>query len=684
MADELGKSIRVHQALHGYADGHRLLVASTTLKPRDQKTMLIMSDVSGAGANIEDRGYLTGYPLADSGMYAVARTWAATEMARPGCVWTHTLLVDFSDLATLPAMSFLESCFLRPTSSFNIEDYSKSLFEDARSRDESLRDGVDSLERILAALYGFPKEKVVLALAEKDSSALVYAVWAQQWPRLRRAFRFCTSAFSDRSTEGAPFDLQFTPSQDRSYRSRFIDGIDANRITFPHFSWLQDAVRDIAMGNNGELRAFLKNVGGDVAGGRDMFIPLCTLHTMIPNFGLESESINSAISLIDNSFDSASAGSLRSLLVSEVARHPERLTEQSTEFLYKHLDLLSKDEFSHSADALGKAMWSFRPQQLLHFASEGSSLSVFAKATITKINKIALINALEDDETLMPELSTLRPDMLTDPRTWSIAGDWAYEVLRNSKNDDQGILNAILASGRSDLAAKALDKFGTINVLRAILNVADKDNFEKAQEKWAPWLDLSLQNPLVVADFLTTQSRITAWMLAAIAVRSHPDFVPNDVGSDPWATALSNIQGSLDEERQHHLSSYLLARAFGYRSKSQIELIQYSFDEVYFSAQHQRLSETAWQILNRSLPRSWFFDWDYCQRLRDAVTDMFLNRDLAAEGFSKITQDNVLFAELCRIASQNSRGRKYLKKVLRILRETGASESRIHIVEGVI
>jgi hypothetical protein len=302
-------------------------MASTTIKLRDQKTMLIMSDVSGAGATIDGRGYLTGYPLADSGMYALARTWAATEMARPGCVWTHTLLIDFADLATLPSMSFLEPSFLRPSSSFSIEDYSQVITANTFDRGDRLqRVPEDSLERVLAALYGFPKEKVIFSLASEDSAVLVYAIWAQQWPRLRRNFRFCTASFADRSTEGAPFDLQFTSLLDRSYKSRFTEGIDANRTVFPRFAWLEEVVRDVVSGTGGELRAFLKNVGGDVAGGRQMFAPLCSLYMMIPNFGLDPQSIDQATSLISSAFDSTSAGSLRTLLVSQIARHPERLT----------------------------------------------------------------------------------------------------------------------------------------------------------------------------------------------------------------------------------------------------------------------------------------------------------------------------------------------------------------------
>src|SRR5216684_1693255 len=100
MAHDLkdGQCPRVHQALHGYSDGHRLLACSTTLKPKEQKTMLIMSDVSGSRAVIDKAGYLTCYPLPESGLYAVALPLPSPSLPRPLCVCTHSLLIDFTDL----------------------------------------------------------------------------------------------------------------------------------------------------------------------------------------------------------------------------------------------------------------------------------------------------------------------------------------------------------------------------------------------------------------------------------------------------------------------------------------------------------------------------------------------------------------------------------------------------------
>src|SRR5258708_30893322 len=125
MAHELNAARwpKLHQALHGYADGHRELALSITLTPRDQRTLLALSGISGPGARLEDEGYLTGYPLQESGFYALARTWLAPEMPHPGCVWTHTLLIDFTDLAMLETLEGLADLFRRPAGLAAAKDY---------------------------------------------------------------------------------------------------------------------------------------------------------------------------------------------------------------------------------------------------------------------------------------------------------------------------------------------------------------------------------------------------------------------------------------------------------------------------------------------------------------------------------------------------------------------------------
>lgn len=63
MAGQLMSSILVHQALHGYNDGHRLVSSSLPIDTSDARIMLVMSDLSGPGLKPPADGYLTGYPL---------------------------------------------------------------------------------------------------------------------------------------------------------------------------------------------------------------------------------------------------------------------------------------------------------------------------------------------------------------------------------------------------------------------------------------------------------------------------------------------------------------------------------------------------------------------------------------------------------------------------------------------
>ncbi len=533
MVDELDKRVRVHQALHGYAEGHRLLACSTTLKARDQKIMLVMSDASGAGASLDTDGYLTGYPLPDSGVYAVARTWAATELARPGCVWTHTILVDFADLANLPSMSFLDAVFRRPAVGFQQLDYATAVTVERLDEEKPMSVVTrDSLKRILAALYGYPKDKVLSATTDV-SSQIVFAVWAQQWPRLRRSFRFCTTSFADRSTEGASFDLQFTPLHDRSYRSRFADVVDADRTSFPPYLWLEDAVQDISSGKDGALRIFLKDVGGDIAGGREMFGPLCSLHTMIPHFGTGSESINHAISLIDTAFDATSAGSLRALLVSAVARHPENLNDRSADFLLKHLDMLSRGELLDDAHELGSAIWRFKPEQLMRLVADGTPLSDFAENTIKHLDESLLIEAAAHDCALVPQILRLRPDLLSGTAIWSVGGTWVHDVLRDSAKDSDTVVRNILLAGRSDLAEDAVDALGAPRVLQLLSGIVETGPSEAIRNSLPVWFDITVRKAVPVAEFLISQSKMNASVLLSIAKRSYPDFVPNEIGTDP-------------------------------------------------------------------------------------------------------------------------------------------------------
>lgn len=108
--------MKINQILHGYQDGHGRLAGSVQdITPKDAALMSQMSDWSGYRDPIgKDNSYLTTYPLEESGYYVVAKSWYANEMDRPGCVWTHSLLIDQKSIDSQFDFRILEMLFQRP------------------------------------------------------------------------------------------------------------------------------------------------------------------------------------------------------------------------------------------------------------------------------------------------------------------------------------------------------------------------------------------------------------------------------------------------------------------------------------------------------------------------------------------------------------------------------------------
>lgn len=121
--------MRIEQMLHGYDNGHRLLASSVLLKSNaDMDSITTLSDWSEyVPKNGEDSSYVTAYPLTDSGYYVIAKTWYADDMKRPGCVWTHSLLIPFSELNGIDDFKRISKLFKRPESDACWDVYSRAL-----------------------------------------------------------------------------------------------------------------------------------------------------------------------------------------------------------------------------------------------------------------------------------------------------------------------------------------------------------------------------------------------------------------------------------------------------------------------------------------------------------------------------------------------------------------------------
>jgi len=672
-----GERPKVHQAFHGYADGHRQLALSTTLKPKDQKTLLALSDISGPGARLEEEGYLTGYPLTDSGVFALARTWPAPEMPRPGCVWTHTLLIDFADLAVLPYLGVLAGLFRRPSGQGDALWYDKPQ-KLSTTVDGSLMPEQRSWARqVLAALYGKPKSRIVALNSNPEVDRAVLALWSQQWPRLRRSFRFCTFAASDRSVEGASFDLQVLPVLDRSSRSRFTSAVDADSLGTNTSPWVDLALQDLLKPDAEGLRSFFRQLGSDMSDGRNAFQPLCRLHDVLRGLSNRPDAVREAIQIVRDEFAPKQARAARVVIAKAALDRVDTLDKSSAEFLWAHLGDLGPATMIANAARLGRLAWRHDPRWLV--APESGELEIVFERTVAELDLDDLLKGLD----AMPELSVRvlphRPELVGRPEFWR-APEGLDEALRLAAESSRQLdaAKAMVIANRHDLATRAVEALGSRPILSALS--AHSTHCERTMT----WVKAAALDPGSVADFLASEDRIDRDLLFSLAQVLHPDTVPNDYGSDPWLTGWGRSVGTLDEAAFAYIAAYLLSRALGSRTHSAAELAQLGFEVTYAAVAHDCLPAEGWRLIEPCLPWSaiWF-EWDRCKRLRAGVVDLFVDRDLSPRIFARLVQDEQLFVMLANDAARRDRGRAYLERVRQEIEREGDSmlDGRVRVIE---
>jgi hypothetical protein len=657
--------IKVHQSLHGYSDGHRQLASSFRLSLQDAKLVLVMSDVSGSGVAAEGSSYLTGYPLQDAGMYALARTWSAPEMTRPGCVWTHTLFIEFPDLATVSAPSRLAKLFARPESpawsSYGVPKELELRVIEEPEPQLSLQDEA-WLATVLNALYRFPRDRVV---AKRDAAVsvetLTLRIWDQQWPRLRRSFRFCTFTTKDRSASGGAFDLQVLPGIDSANRMRLPGTQEAPSVAdhcLP--GWLTTLMDDARLPNIGGLRDTLKRLGADILGGREAMPTLCEFHRLTSGSGSPSD-MHEAISMLELPGLLSSSDLARAQVADQVLSSVEDADPPALAFLWDNWQYIGFDRLQQRLPEVAGPLWRATPRRLLNaLRNQADEASGWAVRVVKALPTAVLVEDWPEGDVPLRELLTVRPDLLEVPAFWSVADVRSSSDLQGIVLPDQAI-GALLRGMERETAMRAAVKLlGPLRVLDALQSRSRASGWEISELRWVQYC---VWDASAVAEFLSRVEAPSVPLLLEFTVLMSPDVVPNHYGDDPWYTVLLKVRsqtGSLP----NRLAAYGFARALGSSSRSVAELLQMTFEQLHAAVASSTLEEAQWQLIEPRLP--WVTEhkrWDRGGRLRNVVVGIFMDRRLWARAFAWMAANNDVFIALMEEAADRWGGRRFLKSV---------------------
>lgn len=621
--------IQLHQTLHGYAGGHRLLASSVSLDIESRKDMGVLSDLSGTVMVRGYEAYLTAYPLPVAEMYVFARTWYAAEMERPGSVWTHSLLLRFADVAQIEHPSALLPLLNRPVGADpDLTRYEAVIELPTRAPVEP--PDVDSynaplLANIFRALYGQPAPVYLPSSDARRFEGILLDIWAQQWPRLRRTFTFCSGALEPRSLRRCPLDLQVIPRP----RPR-LDGIMV--VLDPSDEspkdWTGVAIRDLRARHRTSFRLFLRRYGVDVTDMRQGFKALAETYQLIG----QGAELSELVTTVGAAFrESDNAAKLKQTLFKLT---PGSVAEADEAVLHVLAQNAYSDSFSDQQSELQLRLVRISedaPERLvrvlvgIEHPYRSRIAQQVAHAAITELAAAHVTDLLRTEPLWVSEVLRLRPTIAADDEFWSLP-----DLIRS---DALGILATVwgreadlwrpvaaaVARRDSQAVAQVLQFAGSVMV-NALLDTHESTTDGLRLPPW--WVALKERTGESVAWLAKHPSPgCGARNLLVHVLDPEADDV-SQLGVRPWlgvgAEASSLRQG---DQGQRQLA-FVLALALRSGEHEAEQLVAEVFPHIHWLAAGNRLVQNNWKLLERHRPLHGDPPpWDRCEWLRCRLVD---------------------------------------------------------------
>lgn len=693
-ASRASEPLRIAQALHGYRNGHDLLASSGRLSREGERALLELSDLSGSAARTRGfESYISGYLVPGEDLYAFARTWLADGGARPGSVWTHTLLLTPEQIA-LPNVANLVRSFRKPLSVEQAVEYGSPIEVDEHdiaepTRPQSTDNSIRPAE-IFEALYqnASANRPILLpAASTADYEEVLLHIWSMQWPELRQHFSFCTGSLSFRQVAGRPFDLQVIPQDrastiERSAAQQVVILTGGHPAQPPPATWAigfqsdHPAVR--------ELRAFAWRFGPQLGSDRMSFGRVAELHSIAQ--GLSDRTDWQALLEMVSAWypRRAAAEALKSWALDE---SDSGLTEPLTS-----LDRLAVLSRSLAGSAF-PGWWNSLSNSFLQAMSvDEPELRVFLRefpafATADALEALVRLVAEHLETGAFVELIgswpdaitssalDLRPSIVVDPTLWRSrsARLRALVWLRGSDLDDSlvdAIVRAVIVAEPPLALGDLADELGSRAIDAAFDLLGDRvDQAEvlPARPDWAATLRAHPERGVSWLGRSPTPS-------AALAKLVLEQFRPGDrrlrgLENKRWGEIVKQTDASTAAGAS--VRAFALGVGFRDERSSASPLVAHVFQSVHDDAEAGRLSDDDWNKLRRAFPKPPRSLRRLMRRgevgrgqvLRRALVEAFGQRDWPVADFLEAVSDTAVLARTVNESVRTKSGKRLSRRL---------------------
>jgi hypothetical protein len=668
--------IKVHQCLFGYHDGHRLLTTSFQLPEEEASLLLLLSDLAPGLSLPANGNYWTGISLPNIKSYALMRTWLAPELSRPGCVWTHVLIIAFSDIARFPNLSILREYFTRPSIAIGFELYAVPLLLPSPSGASPLDQVISSFDkayayRVIRSIYAdHGTGKVNAQLGELDET--IFAIWSQQWPQLRRTFSFRTATNSCENLFNITkrFDLAVLVGSDRN----LVNPIDNNSDSIEE--WEKTCIDDLLFSHHTELRRFLWRYGSDIRLGRKRFQFLVNIYLSTRSKNLNDKNLYKLLTNITKVLPSMDDGKvIKEDLVSsnQYSMLPspdpiDMLTFYVNNAIASKLPILSADTF----EAI-QYNWSERSEEILSIAEiaakSASELSINLLDRIATVTDASsLLASTSTKPNLRNKLLTLNPSLLDSDYLVNISSAELSKLIMYVPDDAyiliDRILHRLIKVDNLNIAEQLVQRFPDASIATVIVAI---DLFFVGSGSRVPqsWVNAikAHASKILNSDFIERAQTTSALSFFA----SMLDYIQPaimQVGPIPWAKGIKNARDDLSGADRKNFLVFLLMLALHKPRAGCEPIFEIAFDSIYTDLKYSNLGYEKTSQLLHYLPNLGLFkNWDHCLRLKTGIVNAYVKYNLNPNSFKRLTTNTNLYNSLVELAEDSKAGRKFIKKI---------------------
>ena len=634
----------IEQTLYGYNKGHGLLASSFPVRPNnDSSLMSVLSDWTGFRNELGEDSYMTFYPLSNGEKYAFAKTWYAEEMERPGCVWTHTLIVDLKEMDRNFDFRVLDDFFRRPQKD-DYEFYQHKIeIDNFETRNSNvvfnMFDDTSLLVLYLLLLGNNKNLFIYMDKAQRAYQALCFYLLQYLPLDMLKWISLSTGSASRRKLGSEDFSIQFT---DNITNISLSNAPWKGKIAKENFTIGLLYIFEQSKRENDTFPSLIRLFREDIKDEKEKLFAFAMLMKELDtalNEKVGEKEYADVLSLLEKYFPKQNEGiRLKSNFLSEKI---SSLYGTEEDYLFQ-IASLAKDSFLHP-------LLTHFTQRLmvLDKNSHNDYLDLMDKiAKIEHPNETACnallyaIDHMEEEELLRMANNNWKKIMpfLNDNDRFFDSGMW-LRISNEQFNDifllycrrdfatfkywDE-LLKKVIAS--EALADENISSQLVINTNDAVQIIFDSANNPH----------LSVISPFLLLSCMQKKEEFWGWLEKQKIINERVEnFIIHQI--DPTAIYVKESQSCSwralleadNGEKCIDFYLYLYLLAHNWKDRLSVEMLKHSFYPIYQDLSKSKLSSKDWDRISRVTPNRYFIaNWDKCKILSRGLVDYLKDCDV--------------------------------------------------------